>query len=576
MSVSLGRHRNRHVGVREAWWEQECIPNTRVMDVITIDKVQRLDEDEQEIAIVKLYFQPWKAVPTGDGYSEPVNMFCMSLDDFRNGLQSQENMCVAGIRPEVRDNVVSAVDGGHNVNKNGIIFYPNRALGCYKKLNIGDSGYRYVLYDVDIESRPILFGLNQQLFEEAGDKELKIKRVLSHTDKKQGIYATLRPIHTDVRAYNEREEAGVGDTHGQPDIHTFWGVVDVQIDKKRDIEDGPYVFTSTEELREAVNLYLNFRRSTANEAKEKYGEMNTWDVSNVKDMSDLFRDRSSFNEDISRWDVGNVESMKGMFCDCSSFDANLSEWNVKNVKYMDKMFEDCHKFNSNLSKWNVESAKTMDNMFYGCEAFNSNLSQWKVNKVESMDSMFFGCEAFTSDLSQWDVESVETMRRMFCGCTEFTSDLSRWKVNNVKNMTFMFYACEEFTSDLSQWNVNEVKNMRSMFGGCTEFTSDLSKWKVNNVKDMEGMFYNCKKFTSDLSQWKVYNVEDMSSMFYGCESFTSDLSQWNVDKVTDMTHMFMGCKKFNSDLSRWNVTKCYSMSGMFDGTAMDDIPEWYR
>ena len=525
------------------------------MDLITLDEVQRIDQDNNEIAIVKLYFQPWEAVPTGNGHSDSTRMFCMSLDDFRNGLQSQQNMCVAGIRPEVRDNVISAVDGGYNVNANGTIFYPNRALGCYKKLNMGDAGYRYVLYDVDLVSRPILYGLNSQLFEEAGDQELKIKRVLSHTNRKQGIYATLRPIQTDVRAYNEREEAGVGDTHGQPDIHTFWGVVDVQIDKKRDIENDPYVFKSTEELRKAVDLYSD--RISADEAKEIYGDMSTWDVSNVQDMDGLFTNLTSFNEDISRWDVGNVKDMSSMFMNCYAFNGNLSGWNVQRVKDMKSMFMNCRNFNSDLSRWNVESVENMHSMFKGCENFNRDLSQWLVNEnqVKKMNSMFNGCKTFNTNLSQWNVNQVENMNSMFYGCKKFNSDLSQWKVNQVKHMAFMFH-------------------------GCVAFTSNLSRWDVGMVEDMHYMFFYCKVFESNLSQWNVHKVKSMHRMFMACEKFKSDLSKWDVKRVESMEYMFFACKEFNSDLSQWDVTNVNYMGDMmFFGSMMENmgnIPEWYH
>ena len=46
----------------------------------------------------------------------------------------------------------------------------------------------------------------------------------------------------------------------------------------------------------------------------------------VTDMSELFKDLSTFNEDISGWEVGQVTNMSFMFYGTSSFNQNLCAW----------------------------------------------------------------------------------------------------------------------------------------------------------------------------------------------------------------------------------------------------------
>ena len=69
-----------------------------------------------------------------------------------------------------------------------------------------------------------------------------------------------------------------------------------------------------------------------------FSGIESWNVSNVTDMSYMFSE-SSFNQDISSWDVSNVTDMSGMFYE-SSFNQDISSWNVSNIKYMREMFSD--------------------------------------------------------------------------------------------------------------------------------------------------------------------------------------------------------------------------------------------
>lgn len=65
------------------------------------------------------------------------------------------------------------------------------------------------------------------------------------------------------------------------------------------------VFTSKAELQTAVD-------ELDEAAEEEYGPVGGWDVSDITDMSELFRD-SGFNADISSWDTSRVTTMNNMF-----------------------------------------------------------------------------------------------------------------------------------------------------------------------------------------------------------------------------------------------------------------------
>jgi surface protein len=107
-------------------------------------------------------------------------------------------------------------------------------------------------------------------------------------------------------------------------------------------------------------------------------KIGTWNVSNVKDMSGLFRGVTDFDEDISGWDVSNVTNMSYMFASCQEFDQPLNDWKVGNVTNMDGMFMGCHKFNQPLTKWKVDNVTSYKDMF------KSTHSMSEYNKPEKM------------------------------------------------------------------------------------------------------------------------------------------------------------------------------------------------
>ena len=103
------------------------------------------------------------------------------------------------------------------------------------------------------------------------------------------------------------------------------------------------VFTNRTDLESPIDLWIVTRK-----VLEHYGTMNDWDVSAIDDMSNLFKDKTTFNEDISGWNVSNVTDMKEMFYGVSSFNQNIGSWNVSNVTDMNEMFYGVSSFNQNI------------------------------------------------------------------------------------------------------------------------------------------------------------------------------------------------------------------------------------
>ena len=100
-------------------------------------------------------------------------------------------------------------------------------------------------------------------------------------------------------------------------------------------------------LRTAVELWFNDQEA----AESAYGLISNWDTSGVTDMSNLFENRISFNEDISEWNISNVTNISFMFYGCKSFNQNLSNWDTSNITDNKMMFDGCVSLIQNKPTW---------------------------------------------------------------------------------------------------------------------------------------------------------------------------------------------------------------------------------
>ena len=71
------------------------------------------------------------------------------------------------------------------------------------------------------------------------------------------------------------------------------------------------------------------------EVVQKYGQIEEWDVSRVKNMMNLFfgykgnnKCSGNFNNDISKWNVRRVTNMKRTLMGTCSFNIDLSSWEL--------------------------------------------------------------------------------------------------------------------------------------------------------------------------------------------------------------------------------------------------------
>ena len=143
-----------------------------------------------------------------------------------------------------------------------------------------------------------------------------------------------------------------------------------------------YVFSSKQELKDAVDMYVNYPTI----GLDMYGQISTWNVSQVTDMSSLFAGFVSFNEDIIDWDVSNVNDMSNMFNGASSFNQDIGIWDVSNVNDMSNMFNSSSSdfFNNFLSYSGLSAANYSELI--------KKIAQKYIDGTHNQQSLIFGAE----------------------------------------------------------------------------------------------------------------------------------------------------------------------------------------
>ena len=258
-----------------------------------------------------------------------------------------------------------------------------------------------------------------------------------------------------------------------------------------------YSFSTWTALKFAVEAWC----SDESAATAIYGDINTWDVSLVSDMSWLF---------------GKYSNSNGTVSSCGTT------------------------FNSDISNWNTGQCTTMKGMFYHAEAFNQDISQWWISRVvmTDMSSMFYGASVFNQNISQWDVDRVETMQSMFMYASAFNQVLC-WKLSSVRvtNTDNMFTG----SSGSLAWIGN---NGACVFlpPGRSELQTALRSWAADSA--------HAASIYGHIRTWNTSQITDMSSLFYteatyddwidddngepDFSSFNDNIDSWDVSSVTNM------------------------------------------
>jgi surface protein len=198
-------------------------------------------------------------------------------------------------------------------------------------------------------------------------------------------------------------------------------------------------------------------------------------LSNVTNMSFMFRQATSANPDTLNWDVSNVTNMYAMFRNATSANPDTSNWDVSNVTNMRRMFLNASSANPDVSNWDVSSVTNMGYMFYAAPSANPDTSNWDVSSVTNMILMFYLASSANPNTSNWDVSNVTTMQSMFRNASSANPDTTTWDVSNVVNMGRMFedsnLSVENLTACYENWSQLNLQQNVEFSAGTTKYNA---------------------------------------------------------------------------------------------------------
>ena len=337
-----------------------------------------------------------------------------------------------------------------------------------------------------------------------------------------------------------------------------------------DSDSGNFKPANKAALVEAVQQWC----TNVNYALSVYGDINTWDVSGITDMSGLFESQTEFNSEIGNWDVSNVLTMENMFRSARTFNQDIGQWDVGQVKNMEKMFLNAALFNKDIGNWSTDNVTNMADMFNGTRVFNQDIGQWNVSSVTTMANMFYNAIAFNQDISGWTLSSLENTSGMFLHAFSFNQDIGDWDISKIQYANGMFtgvtLSIANYDALLIGWSTKtntegDIPTGIAFHGGnsCYSAAGESAKLKLTNTHEWDiedgGLAFKPEN-NADLAQ----AVKEWCDNSTTATETYGDINTWDVSEITDMNWLFLGkWKIYDLDISNWDTSSVQFMESMF-------------
>jgi surface protein len=313
----------------------------------------------------------------------------------------------------------------------------------------------------------------------------------------------------------------------------------------------------------------------------------SWDVSNITTMQNLFEGAKVFNQDIGGWNMSNLTGTdcKQLFYKASAFNnggsPSINNWDVSNLTDFTNLFRDSV-FNQPIYKWDISSGTLFTTWLSGCP-FNQDVSAWSGSLPSNISNLFKGASEFNNggspNIKDWDVSSVTNFSSLFHDASSFNQDISKWDISSGTSFSSWLFRASSFDQDLSVWSGSLPANLTSFFSNATSFNNggspNINDWDTSNVDTMLGIFVNASSFNQPIGDWDMSNADGFEyQQFYGATSFNQDISNWKFPQAVYYVGyaMFKDASSYDQNMGDFALPSGSSLSFyplyMFDNSGM--------
>ena len=343
------------------------------------------------------------------------------------------------------------------------------------------------------------------------------------------------------------------------------------------------------------------------------------DLSNVTNMSEMFLQSTSFNQDLNNWDTSNVVDMSGVFRNASAFNGNIADWDTSNVTIMTQMFMGANSFNQDIGGWDTGNVTNMVWMFHNAYAFNQNIGGWDISSVTTMTEMFrnvtLSIFIYDNILNGWAAQAPNIQSNVTFGAggsshssnSQSSKDLLtstyNWTITDNGSTGVPFIMTVRTTEPdqlfilrtgsgtynyIIDWGDGTIENHTSS----THQEHTYSNPGDHNIS-ITGTFAHIDNtvfriflpdlpsyayMIIDVKQWGDIEWNRMSNMFYrayNLENFSATDAP-DLSNVMSIRSMFREATSFNGDINHWDTSNVTNMGWVFrDAAAFNkDLNNW--
>lgn len=272
----------------------------------------------------------------------------------------------------------------------------------------------------------------------------------------------------------------------------------------------------------------------------------SWNFPNAVILSYMFAGNTGFNQNMPRvttpgseaWDFpATLTNIGGMFFGCTNFNGDIDNWNVSNIRFMNSLFYNCDNFTRDLSGWDVSNVESMASIFQNSSSPMTGISTWTTSSLTSLHRAFAGTSA-NPDITGWDTSGVTTIYQMVYNLgANFTRDLSGWNTESLEAANVSLFGCQ-IDFSFGDWNLQNATTINAMARQSTisdaNVADSLEGWYKRGAAPATGInaAYWCGNATTSGRSMSQTTYADAKTAFDALTGAVSSISTGTNTSVT--------------------------------------------